>query len=130
MAIVRWKAAVRYGAPGVLVGLAVSWIFTGSQAPAANAQVSRPLPADSPDLIAVTPTTPGPAQWLYLIDTKAQTFAVYRIDPNTTKATGAEPLKLEAVRRYRDDLKLTEFNNQPPGVRAIESMVRNHTATK
>jgi hypothetical protein len=130
MSMARWNAVVRYGAPGVLVGLAVSWVVTGGHAPAANAQVSRGLPAEGPDLIAVTPTTPGPAQWLYLIDTKAQTFAVYRVDPNTTKATGAEPLKLEAVRRYRDDLKLTEFNNQPPGVRAIESMVRSHASLK
>jgi hypothetical protein len=56
---------------------------------------------------------------LYLIDTRNQSFAVYRVDPQDPKGT----LKLEATRQYRWDLKLGEFNNQPPEVAAVEAMV-------
>ena len=33
--------------------------------------------------------------------------------------------KLEAARQYRYDLKLSEFNNQPPEVSSIEAMVKS-----
>jgi len=64
---------------------------------------------------------PGGGQIVTVVDTKAQAFAVYRIDPQNPKGT----VKLEAVRQYRWDLKLTEYNNLPPEVTAIESMVGN-----
>ncbi|ADV61886.1 hypothetical protein Isop_1300 [Isosphaera pallida ATCC 43644] len=59
---------------------------------------------------------------LFLIDTRAQTLAVYRIG---SEGTGLTPgtLKLESVRNYRWDLKLSEYNNMDPAVGAIESMV-------
>jgi hypothetical protein len=44
---------------------------------------------------------------------------VYRVDPQNPKGS----LKLEAARQYRWDLKLAEYNNLPPEVSAIESMV-------
>ena len=59
---------------------------------------------------------------LYLIDTKAQAFAVYRVEPTGPKGSGT--VKLEAARQYRYDLKLSEYNNQPPEVSAVEAMVR------
>jgi hypothetical protein len=60
---------------------------------------------------------------LYLVDPQAQSFAVYRVDPGGQKGI----VKLEAARHYRWDLKLAEYNNQPPEVGAIESMVRTTT---
>ncbi len=54
-----------------------------------------------------------------MIDTKAQALAVYRVDPQNPKGS----VKLEAARQYRWDLKLAEYNNQPPDVASIESMV-------
>jgi len=60
------------------------------------------------------------AQLLYLVDTRGHSFAVYRIDPTNPKGT----VKLEAARHYQWDLKLAEYNNQPPEVAAIESTVK------
>jgi len=58
---------------------------------------------------------------LYLIDTKAQAFAVYRVDSNGPRGSGS--VKLEASRQYRFDLKLLEYNNLPPEASAVEAMV-------
>jgi len=71
--------------------------------------------------IALTAPAGGSGQFLYLIDTKAKAFAVYRVDPGGGKGA----VKLEAARQYQWDLKLTEYNNQPPEVTAIESTVRS-----
>jgi hypothetical protein len=60
---------------------------------------------------------------LYLIDSKSQAFAVYRVEPTGPKGSGT--VKLEAARQYRYDLKLSEFNNQPPEVSSIEAMVKS-----
>jgi len=57
---------------------------------------------------------------LYVIDTRSRAFAVYRVDPTNPKGT----VKLEAARQYQWDLKLAEYNNQPPEVAAIESTVK------
>jgi len=62
----------------------------------------------------------GPAQWLYLIDTKSHAFAIYRLDPTNPKGS----VKLEAARQYQWDLKLEHYNNQVPEPAAIESLVR------
>jgi len=77
---------------------------------------------DSPGTgtIAFTTQTAGPAQLLYLIDTRSKAFAVYRIDPSSPKGM----VKLEAARQYQWDLKLAEYNNLPPEVSAVESTVR------
>jgi hypothetical protein len=75
---------------------------------------------ESGGTIAFTSNTSGSAQLLYLIDTRARAFAIYRVDPVNPKGT----VKLEAARQYSFDLKLTEFNNQPPEVAAIESTVK------
>lgn len=111
--------SIRYGGPGLLAGLALSWALGGSRAPMAQAQQVPPpaqARAETAGTIAFTTTTPGSAQMLYLIDTKAQAFAIYKVDPQK----GA--VKLEAARPYRWDLKL-EYNNLPPEVGAVEAMV-------
>jgi len=121
---------VRYGVPGLLFGLALSWVVE-ARGPSARAQgpggpVERPRAAITPALesggtIAFSSPTAGSAQFLYLIDTRAKAFAVYRVDP--TQPKGA--VKLEAARQYQWDLKLSEYNNQPPEVSSIESTVKS-----
>jgi hypothetical protein len=65
-------------------------------------------------------STGGPVQWLYLIDTKSRAFAVYRVDPTSSKGT----VKLEASRQYQWDLKLEHYNNQAPEPDAIKATVK------
>jgi hypothetical protein len=63
---------------------------------------------------------PGQTQWLYLIDTKSRSFALYRVDPMNSKGI----VKLEASRQYEWDLKLEHYNNQPPEPDAIKATVQ------
>jgi hypothetical protein len=72
--------------------------------------------ADGTIALATNPN--GPVQLLYLIDTRARAFTIYRVD--SMKGT----VKLDAARQYGWDLKLTAYNNLEPQVAAIESMVR------
>jgi len=130
---------VRYGVPGVALGLALAWGLEG-RGPSARAQgqppstIPMPLPTpgdrtrhaaspavESSGTIALTSPAAGNAQLLYLIDTKTRAFAVYRVDPSNPKGT----VKLEAARQYQWDLKLDEYNNQEPNVAAIESSVKS-----
>jgi hypothetical protein len=76
---------------------------------------------ESSGTIALAGSLPNGAQMLYLIDTRAHAFALYRID--TTHPKGV--VKLEAARQYEWDLKLDEYNNQEPNVAAIESTVKS-----
>jgi hypothetical protein len=69
--------------------------------------------------IAFTTGSSDATQHLYIVDTRTQSFAVYRVEPRDPKGA----VKLEAARQYRWDLKLAEFNNQAPEVATIESMV-------
>jgi len=78
-------------------------------------------PVESSGTVAFSSTAGGNAQLLYLIDTRARAFAVYRVDPSNPKGT----VKLEAARQYQWDLKLAEYNNLPPEVTAIESTVKS-----
>lgn len=141
---------VRYGLPGLIVGIAVSWLM-GSRGPVAVAQVGSragaepkvSLPAQGGGMSRVPGRQQGPArqaavaeadgtlafisppvgsaQWLYLIDTRSKAFAIYRVDPTNPKGA----VKLEAARQYQWDLKLEHYNNQAPEPGAIESMVRS-----
>jgi hypothetical protein len=120
---VGWSAAARYGLPGLVLGLALSWMLGTGRVPEAHAQGS-PVAAEAHGTIAFTSSTPGSADRLYLIDTRGQSFAVYRVDP----ARGS--VKLEAARQYRGDLRLTEFNNLPPEVAAVEAMVATTTPAR
>ena len=113
-----WGESARHGSLGLLAGLALAAMLGGGRAPTVGAQ---PTVAEAAGTIALTTQTGGtsPVQWLYLIDTRARSFAVYRVDPQNPKGA----VKLEATRRYEYDLKLAEFNNQAPDVAAIEAMV-------
>lgn len=133
-----WSGWVRYGLPGVVLGAALAtWL--GGREPSARAQgpgggsIPLPLPverarpgatpavAESSGTIAFSTPAGGSAQLLYLIDTRARALAVYRVDPANPKGT----VKLEAARQYQWDLKLSEYNNLPPEVAAIESTVKS-----
>jgi hypothetical protein len=117
---IGWGSAVRYGLPGLVLGLILSWVLGMGRAPEARAQAAPA--AESHGTIAFTAALPGgAASQLYLIDTRSQSFAVYRVDA----ARGT--VKLEAARQYRGDLRLTEFNNLPPEVAAVEAMVATTT---
>lgn len=117
----RWIGAARFGVPGLLTGLALAWGLVGSRVPVARAQGPGASPAEASGTIAFTSGAPGALQLLYLIDTRTQSFAVYRVDPQNTKGA----VKLEAARQYRWDLKLAEYSNQSPDVAAIRSMVEH-----
>ncbi len=129
---------VRYGLPGVMLGLALAFWLDG-RGPSARVQaqpptsIPMPVPADrgrpsavvpggdSGGTIAFSSAAGGNAQFLYLIDTKSRAFAVYRVDPSNAKGT----VKLEAARQYQWDLRLDQYNNQEPDVASIESMVKS-----
>ena len=119
----KYSGLLAYGLPGLMFGLALSW-WGGGSSPIARAQ-GAPTMTDPNGTIAFTATSNGSsAQMLYLIDTKNQAFAVYRVDP-ALAAKGERPVKLEAARQYKWDLRLSEFNNQPPEVSVIEANVKS-----
>ena len=126
------SGVARYGLPGLVVGLAIASVGDGGRGPAARAQPpqaaerARMTPAgEASGTLAFTSSAGGTAQLLYLIDTKTRAFAIYRVDPSNPKGT----VKLEAARQYAFDLRLAQYNNQPPEVTAIESMVRTQGPT-
>ncbi len=118
MASERWPASARYALFGLLAGVTLSWVGFGRGIPSARAEQNA-AGVEANGTVAFTAGGNGTAQMLYLIDTKNQSFAVYRVDPLNAKGA----VKLEATRQYRWDLKLAEYNNQPPDVSSIESMV-------
>jgi hypothetical protein len=86
-----------------------------------RSQAVKPIASgDSNGTLALVTSNGGPAQWLYLIDTKTRAFAIYRVDPTNAKGT----VKLEASRQYQWDLKLEHYNNQPPEPDAIKATVK------
>jgi hypothetical protein len=133
----EWRGWVRYGAPGVVLGVVLAWGWEG-RGPAARAQaqapsaIPMPIPVDrsrpaagstgeAAGTIALTTPMGNGAQMLFLVDTRARAFAAYRVDPSNPKGT----VKLEAARQYQWDLRLDEYNNQEPNVAAIESTVKS-----
>ena len=124
----------RFGLPGIVLGVAISWI-AGARGPLAEAQTraggeggsQMGLPVRGPDanraqqgqgrllasseangtLAMVTAACwSGPVATA--IDTKSHAFAIYRLDPTNPKGS----VKLEAARQYQWDLKLEHYNNQ------------------
>ena len=138
MALKSWGGWVRFGLPGVVLGVGLAWGMEG-RGPKAQAQAQPPIPLPSPPAerirnpllslpdgnatgtIAFTSQMGTYTQFLTIVDTRSRAFAVYRIDPANAKGS----VKLEAVRQYQWDLKLAEYNNQPPEVAAIESTVKS-----
>lgn len=118
MASTRWISAPPMVVLGVLGGLTLAWCLGIGQPLPIRAQAAT-ASSEPAGTIAFTAASSGSAQLLYLIDTRNQAFAIYRVDPQELKGT----VKLEASRQYRWDLKLGEYNNQPPEVSAVEAMV-------
>lgn len=144
---------VRYGLPGMVLGIFVSWCCGSKIEPAAAqaqnvyrqgatgapraAEPSRGaargvVSGESGGILALIATPGGignPAQWLYLIDTKKRAFAIYRVgDPSNSKGT----VKLEAARQFRWDLELDQYNNQglePADVKARVDALNLNPAT-
>lgn len=124
---VRFGPTARAGGVGLVVGLALATALgSGATAPGLQAQTPPAAtgPATAGGTIAFTASNPGHnGQLLYLVDTRGQSFAVYSVNPNESRGV----VKLEAVRKYRWDLEMAEFNNQAPEVATIEAMVREAT---
>ena len=137
-----WSGVLRYGLPGLILGLAICkrrWMsgagFASSGYHTNNGELgeqSRPAaPATDPSgTIAFTTNVAGSttgAQLLYVIDTKARAFSIYRVDPaSNSKGT----VKLEAARQYQWDLKLSDYNNLGLVPTEIETAVRAGGPTK
>jgi hypothetical protein len=141
----RYRGGIaRFGLPGVVLGIALSWVGAAF-GPLAMAQIraggepstqvglpsrgadargsaqGRPLASgDLNGTLALVASPSGSVQWLYLIDTKSRAFAIYRVDPANPKGS----VKLEAARQYQWDLKLEHYNNQAPEPAAIEATVK------
>lgn len=130
MALRGWSGVVRYGVPGLLLGLVVMGGFGSVRGPSALAQnlpggersrMGGAAGAEGTGTIAFsTSTNGGTAQLLYVIDTKAHAFAIYRIDPNNPKGA----VQLAGCRQYQWDLKLSEYSNAEPDVASVESMIK------
>lgn len=140
----------RYGVPAALLGSILAW-SAGAGGPFALARQAgpngepslvRPNPGprsaqppiegrsavraatsgESDGTIAlVVPSNDGSTQWLYVIDTKAHSFAIYKLDAENPKAQ----IKLEAARQYQWDLKLDNYNNSGLEPAAIEKIVKS-----
>jgi hypothetical protein len=143
---------VRFGLPGVVLGMLGTWAWefhgepAAAQGTAASVRASsggatqgRPTqstaaPAtknvtsgESGGLLALIATPTGaPGQWLYLIDTKKRAFAIYRVEPNNPQGC----VKLEASRQFKWDLDLDQYNNQglePADVKArVDALNRSN----
>ncbi len=131
-----------YGLPGVLLGLGLAWWLGGrgdqaaaqSAATGSTGRAAEPKKAQSPrpgpggevaGTLAFVTNGTGSGQFLYVIDTKKQAFAIYRVDPAAAKGT----VKLEASRQYKWDLELEHYNNQAPEPAAIEATVKTLART-
>jgi len=141
----------RFGLPGLALGIVIAWAasFRGEQAAAQQSPIAPPRSTssvpqaqsrpeatksqssktvagnDQAGTLALIANPTSSIQWLYLIDTKQKSFAIYRIDPNNPKGS----VKLEASRKYRWDLELDEYNNQGLEPSDVEARVRALTHT-
>lgn len=107
-----------FGLPGVLAGFAMAWLLGIS--PSRGVQADSGPASSANGLMTVTLTAPGDpgGTRLVLIDSRSQAMAVYKID-----GFKGGSIKLEAARQFGSDLKLSEYNNLPPEVSAVEAMV-------
>jgi hypothetical protein len=150
----RFGGWARFGLPGMALGILMTWGagFHGEPAAAqaqnaagraapggpAPGRPAQPSPSAATKgvaageaggilaLISNNPSAMAPVQWLYLIDTKKRSFAIYRVDPANPQGC----VKLEASRQFRWDLDLDEYNNQglePADVKArVEALNRSN----
>ena len=68
-------------------------------------------------LVFSSPTRAPGQQLLYIVDSRGQSFCIYRVDEQNGT------VKLEAVRNFGWDLRVREFNNLPPEVGSIQRML-------
>jgi len=127
-----WRGAVRFGLPGLMLGLAMAWGLMGDRGLSAqsatptvnvNDRLRATAVGDGSGLLAFTTSAPGatgPAQLLYLIDSRNHAFSIYRIDPSNSKGM----IRLEAARQYQWDLKLSKYNNDGIQPEDIEAALR------
>lgn len=104
----------------LIAGLAVGWGLSSRPSTALVAQQATPANVGQGQLTTQITGQPGQTQWLTLVNPATQSLAVYRFEPNNPRGV----LKLEAVRHFRWDMMLSEFQNLPPEVSAVESMTR------
>ena len=102
------------------LGVAVGWMASGWSGSRIVAQGAANGLRAAPALNVQITGLPGESQWLTLVNPETQSLAVYRFEPNNPRGS----LKLEAVRHFRWDMMLTEYQNQPPEVSSVESMTR------
>lgn len=105
--------------------LLLTGLFFGvllGQRPVAQLVAQQPpgIAGPSGGLQVVMSGDPEKSQWVTIVNPTAQSLAVYRFEPNNPRGS----LKLEAVRQIRWDMLLSEYQNQPPEVSAVESMTR------
>ncbi len=113
---------------GLLLGAtAMLWFTAGRPADslalgaAVPAAPMRAWPGRAPTRggVSLLPLRLGAHQWgLVLLDTPHHVFAIYRVLPS------ARRVQLIAVRNYRYDLKLKDFNNASPTPAQVRQMVR------
>ncbi|RUL89254.1 hypothetical protein [Tautonia sociabilis] len=115
----RLGPVLGFGLPGLVLGLAAAWLLGAGSARGVQAQGGA-APTASGGLMALTTSAPGDpgGTRLVLIDTRSQAMAVYKID-----GFKGGSIKLEAARQFGADLRLSEYNNLPPEVAAVEAMV-------
>ncbi|MFM7316976.1 MAG: hypothetical protein ACKO85_00650 [Isosphaeraceae bacterium] len=105
--------------------LLLSGLFFGvllGQRPVAQLVAQQPSGTAVPagGLQVVMSGDPEKTQWVTIVNPSTQSLAIYRFEPNNPRGS----LKLEAVRQIRWDLLVSEYQNQPPEVSAVESMTR------
>jgi hypothetical protein len=110
-AAAKWLAVMLLGV--IAAGLLLEAGF--GTAPA-RAQVAARTPGH---LIAVAGKVTSETYGLYLLDEKNGTISVYQYVPARRK------LRLMAVRNFRFDVQLDEYNTEPP-VREIKDLVQKH----
>lgn len=124
MAVRLGSGWVRFGLPGMALGIVATWGWAlsleraAAQGPAGATRSAAPasragkgaVAGEAGGILAMvsSPQGPGLAQWLYLIDTRKRAFAIYRVDPTNPQGC----VKLEASRQFRWDLDLDQYNNQ------------------
>ncbi|QDV37881.1 hypothetical protein [Tautonia plasticadhaerens] len=108
-----------FGVPGAVLGLATAWMLGAGPARGVQAE-GGPTQGSAGGLMALTTSAPGDpgGTRLVLIDQRTQAMAIYKID-----GFKGGSIKLEAARQFGPDLRLSEYNNLPPEVAAVEAMV-------
>jgi hypothetical protein len=108
-----------FGVPGAMLGIVGAWML-GVGSPRGVQAQGGPAQATGNGLMALTTSAPGDpgGTRLVLIDQRTQAMAIYKID-----GFKGGSIKLESARQFGPDLRLSEYNNLPPEVAAVEAMV-------